>query len=36
MEPLPSEKNSLIPPAGVLAAVSAVPYVAQFLKLERF
>jgi hypothetical protein len=36
MEPLHSEKNSLIPPAGVLAAVFAVAYVAWFLKLERF
>jgi hypothetical protein len=35
MVPLPSEKNSLILPAGVLAAVFAVYYVARFLKLER-
>jgi hypothetical protein len=36
MAPLPSEKYSLILPAGVLAAVFAVPHGARFLKLERF
>jgi hypothetical protein len=33
---LPSEKNSLVLPAGVLAAVFAIPYVAPFFELERF
>jgi hypothetical protein len=36
MAHLPSEKNSLVVPVGVLAAVFAIPYVAPFLKLERF
>jgi hypothetical protein len=36
MAHLPSEKNYLVVPAGVLAAVFAIPYVASFLKLERF
>jgi hypothetical protein len=35
MAPLPSEKNSLKIPAGVLVAVFAVHYVARFFKLER-
>jgi hypothetical protein len=35
MAPLLSEKNSLKIPAGVLAAVFVVRYVARFFKLER-